>query len=276
MKQRLAKKISPVAAPMENTGSERRTPAREGCAIFLLLGLISILLISILILPVFRQTTPWLPIAMHSILHADYSADQHPNSVPPALLGLIGDMLLDDNPSQAPERLSTVISALESPVVTVTPYPGETLLPTATATPLPPTVTLSEPLLTPTWTPKPSATNPAPSLTPLTPTSTIWETLPPTWIPSPTHAPATKTPTSESTGKPPTQPAVTVPGPTPTKRPTSTNPPPTNTPEPTNPPPTKPPPTEPPPTEPPAPTPYPPPPKPTSPPPTQPPYPGPG
>ncbi len=265
----MAMKIPPVATLMGKPVSGRRTPAREGCTIFLLLGLITILLMLILILPVFKTASPWLPVAMHSILHADYSVDQHPNIMPPASLGLIGDMLRDVNPSQAPERLSTVISALESSVPTVTPYPGETLLPTSTAMPLQPTFTQAEPQNTPTWTPKPSSTSPARSSTPLattpiptnTPTSPIWETLPATRMPSPTHSPATKTPTNEPTEKPPTQPAVTVP------RPTPTNPPPTN-PPPTKPPPTNPPPTKPPPTEPPASTPYPPPPHPTKPPPT--------
>lgn len=134
---RMTEKMVSIAASDEKAANERSSPAQEGSIIFLLLLFIFILLVLILILPLLRANSPWLPVAMHSILHADYSADLHPSMQAPVSIGLIGDIIQDTNPTQAPQRLATVVSGLQSPVPTVTPYPTATPRPGETQVPVP-------------------------------------------------------------------------------------------------------------------------------------------
>ena len=179
-----------------------------------------------------RGEAQWVPVALHSILTADYSADPRSNRVPAVKLSLIKDALADQASEDSLRAFDEVQDSLRTPVPS-----AESGLPRASATAAQPPST--EPSIPPTATPtrsQPTAIRPHPTQTaPPTPTNII---LLPSLTPS-----ATKEPTR--TSKPPRKPKSTS-----TAQPTQ---------EPTEPPPTQPPPTKPP-TKPPPPDPYPPPP----------------
>jgi len=183
----------------------------------------------------------WLPVSLHSVLAADYSADPRVLHLPPIQLGLIAD-ILNDSATLTPGRFATLEGNLTTPVPTVTPrpgYPTSTLSPSlispatptprtglvASATPLHATITPmpSQPsAFTPTLTPVIFLTNTPPISTPY-PTSTR---LPTQWV-SPT-VPSAGTPLPKPTNT--FQPTATLPLPTVTlPLPTATLPPPTST-----------------------------------------------
>lgn len=190
--------------------------------------------IVVLVLALFGQATSQefrvIPVTLHSLLTADYSADASNMQFPVLNLSIILEALGDRAPDVAYSANATLQSSLLTPVASVTPLPGEvdqnppTAIPTATL--LVPTITASA---TPTMTPTPT-----PALTSVgtgTPTSQPFYTAQPTN--RATLAP-TKTKTIQNQ---PTNTQVFHPSPTPTKspptnaptataRPTATNPPP--------------------------------------------------
>jgi len=69
------------------------------------------------------KTSTLLPVNLHSVAEADYSADQRPYGVPAISLAILKDVILDNNPyaTDWADRLATVHAILESPVPTMTP-----------------------------------------------------------------------------------------------------------------------------------------------------------
>jgi hypothetical protein len=213
-----------------------------------------------LVLASFGPRRPlYVPQPLRSILFADYGADAFAENVAGVGPDLVADILQDEAPTDAPERLATVISVLQTPVPTT--VNGNPVLPTATAsrsstapaslTPLPGAATGAV------------AASPTPSETPLPPTETVPASATPSLTATGTRVAApTVTPTVGPTGTsaPSATPAPSmtptwtvvspsVPPPTNTQAATSTSVPPTTTPPPTGyPPPNTPPPITPPPT----------------------------
>jgi len=212
----------------------------------------------------------YLPANLHSVLNADYRADERALVVPAVEVALVEEAIRDEiavSASQVPERVQSMVVNLQTPVPTVTPYPrptqpGQPTSPAAhtpqaaaTATPVPATVT--QPAASPT----PSRTSteihtPSPTPTFAAGTSVVLPTRTPTRIPTriPTltpggnvtstpHATHTYTPvppTRTSTSEPPTrtptsEPPTRTPTPIPpTNTPVSYPPPDTPVPQPTN------------------------------------------
>lgn len=241
----------------------------------ILVGLTCLVLLLLGISTFNHNDQGWLPVALHSVLSADYSSDPAGSRVAPMRLALIQESILDTLqktpfPSLAPTSwLATLAGSLLTPVPSVTPNPGAfpTVIPTLfnqIPTPTAPHHTATSAVRA-TGTPLPAVTQTpltGSSTAPPTPTSISAKTSTATTRPTYTKVPEnTPRPTTgaTSTRLAPTQPPPTQPGPT--------HPPPTQ-PPPTNPPPTQPPP---PPTNPPPPTDPPPPPTEPPPPPTQPP-----
>lgn len=205
-----------------------------------------------------------LPIALHSPLDADYSADAVAY-IPAARINLLSDAIADqanDGTNSPEEQVATMVDQLRTPVFTVTPYPGMTSVPgagptqaRATNTPsapeqIPtgpsltaavPTVTNPAPVMPPSATPTPGAlsqtrtptiTNPpanpttAPTKTPYSTTPPIFAT--PTHTTAPTRVPPTQTPLPPTRTPVPPQPTETW---TPIPQPTDTPVPPTSTPD---------------------------------------------
>ena len=183
-------------------------------AVFLLLLAASLLgLYAYLFSPNWFQTAGLMPVALHSPLRADYSADLRGMRPISLNLGLISDAARDQA-AQENDPLPELIALLQTPVPTVTSFLAETPTRqpavTATATPakeetLPwtPTSTRSvtltftaspsrtntrrPPTVTPTFTPTeraliPTLTKAPPTAIPVIPTST---NLPPTGYPPP-------------------------------------------------------------------------------------------
>jgi hypothetical protein len=191
-----------------------------------------------LILALFGQASSQefriIPVTLHSLLTADYSADPINLQFPVLNLSIILEALGDNAPGRASIANATLQSSLLTPVASVTPLPGEIIQKPPTASP---TMTLITPSITASATPTPSPTpnlNPIETETPtnqpfFTPQPTTWATLAPTKTkttqnrptstqafrpsPTPTQAPPTLAPTP--TNKPPTA----------TTRPTATRPP---------------------------------------------------
>lgn len=72
-----------------------------------------------------------LPVALHSPLGADYSADAVAR-IPAARINLLRDAISDQvrEGNQAPaEQLATIVDEMRTPVFTITPYPGMTTTP---------------------------------------------------------------------------------------------------------------------------------------------------
>ena len=190
--------------------------------------------------------TRTVPVRLQSNLRADYSADEFALAIPGAGIDLIGSAIQDQiSVTDAPLRLSTLISDLQTAVPTVTPQynqpaveatPTRIFVPTrrgpATATSAPehPTDEPREP--TSTLAPTASPT-PLPTRTRVPPTDLPPTQVPPTAVP-PTQPPPTAVPPTREPYPPPPPPATEVPPPQPTNPPPQPTDPP---PQPTDPPP---------------------------------------
>jgi hypothetical protein len=179
----------------------------------------------------------WLPVNLHSVLAADYSADPLALHLPPIQLALIED-ILNDSATLTPGRFATLEGNLNTPVPTVTPRPGystptlpASTIPPATPSPRPGQAATSTPALT-SFTPPPSQ---VPSVIPTFPTTYSQTPTQPAGNATPTPPPTQfVTPTLPPTGTPIPSPTVTTRPPTLTlPAPTATPPPlPTRTPHP--------------------------------------------
>lgn len=88
-----------------------------------------------------------LPVALHSPLGADYSADAVA-IIPAARINLLSDAISDQvrEGNQAPaQQLATIVDEMRTPVFTVTPYPGMTTTPGTQPTAVRATATPSAP-----------------------------------------------------------------------------------------------------------------------------------
>lgn len=166
-----------------------------------------------------------LPVTLHSLLFADYSADPHGFRIAAVRFNLIEEAIRDADGGQnldSADRFATLQAGLNTSVPTVTPEFPQT-----------PTATQQQPTTTPTHI-EPSLT-PSPTFLP-TQTATVEPTQSPTitrWNPTATHRP-------DKPSKPPEDPDPTDPPPADPPPPTD-RPPPSPT-KPPPPPPTKPPP----------------------------------
>jgi hypothetical protein len=181
----------------------------------------------VLVLAAFGQASAQefriIPVTLHSLLTADYSADAINMQFPILNLSIFLDTLGDHDPVKASGANATLQSSLLTPVASVTPMPGEVVQnpPTATPTPtlLAPSITAST---TPTLTPTPT-----PSLTSV---ETETSTSQPSYTPQPTYR-ATLAPTkTRTTQNRPTSTQTFHPSPTPTKAPPTLAPTPTHKP----------------------------------------------
>ncbi len=172
-----------------------------------------------------------IPVTLHSLLTADYSADALDLRFPKLNISIILDALGDRSPDKAASAYATLQSSLLTPVPTVTLLPGEITQNPPSATPTarvaePSTTASSTLTATPSPTPSPtlSGTNPPlytvePTLQP-SPTATrgkATQTRPPRSTATATQAPPTQAATS--TQKPPTPTKSSNPYPGPTKPP---------------------------------------------------------
>ncbi len=179
-------------------------------SVFLLFTIASVLCV-IVGLPLTFAHSPWLGVQLHSVLFADYRADQASSRFPPAGVGLIQELIEADDPEQAPKRMATLISALQTPVPTATGLPvGTPLLPHHTNTPTPDTAPVG-------------ITETVPFT--LTPVITMTASPTGTAAQAPTHTPTIRKtsifPSPTATQRPPEPPRPTKP-PSPTQEPTST------------------------------------------------------
>lgn len=170
-----------------------------------------------------------IPVTLHSLLTADYSADaihiRFPNLQDTILLEALGDHASD----QAMSAYATLQSNLLTPVPTVTLRPGEIpqIPPSATPSPIV-TITVDTASPTPTSSPTPS---PTPTIwgTPTNqPLYTAQPTLNPALTPTrvkPTRVRPTNTKPPKATATAAMAPTATRKPPTPTKAATSTKPP---------------------------------------------------
>jgi hypothetical protein len=193
-------------------------------AVFLLLLAASLMgLYAYLFSPNWFQTAGLMPVALHSPLRADYSADLRGMRPISLNLGLISDAARDQA-AQENDPLPELIALLQTPVPTMTSF--------LAATPV------GQPTVSATATPAKEET------LPWTPTSTKWVTLTLTFTvtPSSTNTPrpptATLKPTETREVRPPTSTPTKVPPTATPVTPTSTNPPPTGYPPPETPEPT--------------------------------------
>ena len=195
-------------------------------SIFLLLLAASLLgLYAYLFSPNWLRTAGLMPVALHSPLRADYSADLRGMRPISFSLGLIGDAARDQA-VQENDPLPGLIALLQTPV----PIADSFIVPTMTAQPAIPATTA------PTQEePPPPASSPTPPWTPtstFTATSSMTNTLrPPTATLYPTDTREVLPPTSMPTRLPPTA----APTSTRTPLPTPTNLPPTGYPPPQTP-----------------------------------------
>jgi hypothetical protein len=230
------------AAPVEVSSYEHSPKHTAGyLAIWVILGCVSLCLFLVLGWSLFAgiRDNFWIPVNIHSILEADYSADFRASLIQPVNMRVISEALQDEyyaphsdpyatQKMGAPERYATLEIALKTPVPTVTPFPGQ-----ATATPTP-TPTATQAAATPTRTRTATPTRTVTVTASPTPTGAY---LYPTQPPQPTntrrpHQTSNPQPTSTPTTRPPARPTAT---PVP-----STQPPPTRPPNPYPPPTTKP------------------------------------
>ena len=169
-------------------------------------GLLFLLASLALTTGVFSQDLRWMPVALHSLLQADYGADQFVGRFAPAKLSLVLDALHDASATDSAARFATLQARLNTPVPSVTPALGGG------------TAGLNTHTATSTVAFKPTSTQPAGWLptSPRTPTSTVsptatsWRTPtttnPPIHTPRPDREPE---PTEPQVTQPPTQPAPT-------------------------------------------------------------------
>ncbi len=196
-----------------------------------------------------------VPVGLHSVLFADYSADPRGARLPGVEFGIIEEVIADQGGTDASVRFSTLQSAQQTPVPTITPRLSGTPTTeggTPTLAGFSPTATGTQRASqTPTKTATPTVSATArvgtSTATHLGPTSTRTPTgFPSATVRTPTHTPDSDDPTN--TPRPPTdtpQPPTDTPlPPTDTSEPPTSEPP-TDTPEPpTHEPPTPEPPTD--------------------------------
>lgn len=198
------------------------------------LGMMSLPLSLVYANPYFKGEPQWVPVALHSILYADYSADPGSARIPAAKLNLIKEALADQAGDDSAKGFEGVQEGLKTPVATVgsgLPLATATIAaPTATATSMAQTVTptRSHPTRTASPTPTPTTVLLLPTRTPLA-TKQPTRTSKPARDPDPTDTPR---PTQKPTEPRPTQPPPTKP---PTKPPPGPYPPPPPPPKPTDP-----------------------------------------
>ncbi len=199
-------------------------------SVFLLLLIASLLSLgAYLFSPTWFVTAGAMPVALHSPLRADYSADL--TALRPAALGLalVGEAARD-LAARAADPLPELSILLQTPVPTATPFgpglsPTDRPLPTGTAAP-----TAQEPTVpfTPTWT----ATRFTPTFTPTpTPSATASRT-PDGTSTRPTRTAVIASPTPTLTPPPPTATSPAAPTRTPTSAPATPTPQPTSYPPP--------------------------------------------
>jgi hypothetical protein len=166
-----------------------------------------------------------IPVTLHSLLSADYSADAISLHFPDLNLTMILDALGDRGPNEASSAYATLQSNLLTPVASVTPLPGAITQNPPTATPTATPVSTS---IIPTSISTPSVTpSPTPSLTPTgTGAPTDWPTYPPqptlraTLIPTKVKSTQPRPTATQSSHTNPTQtPAPPTHVPTPTRKP---------------------------------------------------------
>lgn len=174
------------------------------------------------------QNFRYIPVTLHSLLTADYSADAIHLRFPNLQVSILLEALGDHAPGQAVSAYATLQSNLLTPVPTVTLGPGEIpQIPSATPSPV---------VTNPAETSNPTPTSsPTPSLTPTiwgTPTNQPLYTAQPTLNPTLTPTKAKTTRVRPTNTRPPqatatatTAPTATRKPPTPTKPATSTKPP---------------------------------------------------
>ena len=194
----------------------------------------------VLVLALFGQASSQefriIPVTLHSLLTADYSADAINLHFPALNLSIILDALGDHAPEVAYSANATLQSSLLTPVPSVTPLPGEVVQNPPSATPTPtswvPSITASATLtMTPTPTPSPTSvgTEMSTGQPSYTPQATNWATLAPTKTKTTQIRPTSTQafhPSPTPTKVPPTlAPTPTRNPPTATARPTATNPP---------------------------------------------------
>ena len=182
----------------------------------LLLILLGILLLDFLLGYRPAAAAEVLPVSIQSNRLADYSADQISSLLPVVGMGIIEDVIKDQEPTDVPARVETVRVVLQTPVPTVTPSPTPTPTtpgPTDTTAPGAPTSTPAPPASTPSFT--------SPPLPPATGTSspTLMETATATL--DPTKVPPTRRPTKPPTNTPSATPTPSI-IPTRTSTPTPT------------------------------------------------------
>jgi len=217
---------------VRETSVERRERSRW-LILFAAMLLLSVLCLGLsLFYPAWwsSDSSRMIPVALHSVLRADYSADAFAAALPPVSVGLIANALQDQALESGPEAADRVLEGLRTPVPTITPFfsstpggptPTSVFLATWTLPPPQPTATLAgftpaataTPTTTlmigPSYTPSPTQVEPtSPSKTPAPPTNTP---APPTNTPKPsptrTPVPPTNTPIPPTnTLIPPTQP----------------------------------------------------------------------
>jgi hypothetical protein len=220
--------MSGKATPESSTYERSHGSLIGYLGIWFVLGFVSLCLFLILGWSLFSgiRAAFWVPVNLHSILEADYSADFRTGRIQPVNLQVIGEALQDAHPGQndtqnlsIPERYATLEMALKTPVPTVTPFPGQ-----ASSTPsVTPTATqsLSTPTTTRTQTATPSRTatitaSPSPTTRYFYPTASPQPTNTrrprQTNNPGATSPPPTRTPAHPTaTRVPPTQPPPTRP-----------------------------------------------------------------
>jgi len=225
----MRRKATPERASAAYERSHRRVPGYLG--VWMVLGFVSLCLFLVLGWSLFSgiRGVFWVPVNLHSILEADYSADFRAGRIQPINIQAIGEALQDEytdpNAPQkigVPERYATLEMALKTPVPTVTLFPGQ-----ATGTPTwTPTVTRALATPTPTRTRTTTPTRTATTTASPTPTELyFYPTSPPlptntrrprsTNNPEPTSAPPTRPPARPTaTRVPPTQPPNPYPAPT--------------------------------------------------------------
>jgi hypothetical protein len=220
-------------SPAGKNSKKRNT--RKGKAslliVFVFAVIVCLLTTMVVVMQVSAGYLDWLPIPLHSLLVADYSADPHDFKVAAVKFDLILEAIRDSieygSSDDSYERFATLQAGLSSPVPSVTPDYSQTPF---TSTPEQPTATPENtyrpPTPSPTTLPTQTSTVEPTQLLP-SPTYIIWPTATNRpYIPNPTQPPP----------PPPTNPPPTNPPPPPTDPPPPppTNPPP---PPPTNPPP---------------------------------------
>lgn len=189
---------------------QQKTVRRWGMLLIVVI-LLGILLLSILLSYRQAAAAEMLPVSIQSMRRADYSADPLGSPLSGINMGIVQDIIQEQEPSNVPGRLETVQAGLQTPIASATPVPTSTptqpgptntLEPGTTATSAPPTSAL--PSITA------SLTSTVAAVSTQTPTSGAGASLTPS-----ATSPGSPTNTATPTNSPPTQ--------TPTATPTATS-----------------------------------------------------